>query len=131
MIELQLGEVRWYGISRHFPSGAEAKAAFETVHAADPTGSFNVGLYRHQRVGLDAEPQLVSIVGHQAEGVERAAELLGGEDIEQPGSTWEALILRRTRVVVDLMEKGSGSGRYRIGHGETGEILGSSGRIES
>lgn len=130
MIEMQVGAIQWYGVSRHFASGAEAKAAFEGVHDADPTGSFDVGLYRHQRVGLDREAQLVTIVGHLREGVEQAAKILGGEDIEQHHDTWQTLILRRARMVIGLLGEGAKAGRYRVGHGE-GETLGPGGVIES
>lgn len=130
MFEITLDGYDWYCACRRFPSGAEAKAAFEAAFGTAP-GEMNLGVYRHQRIGLDDEPVLVSVVGRDREDVERADRLLdGGVDTMLHYETWLQLITRRLQVVIDLHGKGAPTGRYRIPHGE-GERMGRDGRFPS
>lgn len=129
MIEIEIADTHWYGVSRIFPTPEEARAAYVGVNEYDSTGRLDIGVYRHQRVGLDDGPVLVSIVGMRREGVEEAERLIGGKEIEQHPDTWAALIARRVRVVMDLHAKGERSGHYEMPHGEEGETMTPDGRF--
>jgi hypothetical protein len=113
----------WFGACRHFNDGAAAKQAFERVFNHDDQGSLGVGVYRHQRVGFDAEAVLVSVIGLDQEGVSKAEELLGGEETELHPETWYELIRRRLQQVLALDAAGKDPGRYRIPHSEGGDQL--------
>lgn len=126
MITILLGEQEtpWYATCRRFETAEDAYAAFVAVHEASPGGEFNIGIYRHQRVGLDKAPVLVSAVGIKREGVEAADAIMDdGEVTELHGSTWLELIRRRAEIVLDLRAIGATHGRYRILHDEPGEAL--------
>jgi len=131
MIEITIADTTWYGVSRVFPTGGEARAAFVALGQHDRDGSLNVGVYRHQRVGLDSEPVLVSIVGIEPEKVAAAAKLIEGEEVEQHPDTWLSLIARRARVVLDLYATGARSGHYEMPHGKEGERLGPDGTFDA
>lgn len=119
VIDFELPEhnLPWFCSCRLFPTPEDAYAAFVNVAEADPTGSFGIGIYRHHRVGLDPKPgMLVSVVGLDREGVEKAEHVLGGEEIELHPSSWVELIKRRAEVVLGLGAANATSGRYRIVH---------------
>jgi hypothetical protein len=123
VVLLSEGVPPWYGSCRKFSSGLTAKAAFERVFGHDDQGRLGVGVYRHQRVGLDTEPVLVSVIGLDEEGVSKAEELLGGEETELHAETWLELIRRRLEMVVALDDAGETDGRFRIEHSEKGDRL--------
>lgn len=109
----------WYGVTMKFATPNQAYAAFVRVHEEDPSGHFNIGLYRHLRVGLDKGAVLLTAVGLDAEGVAAAEELMrGGEEIEMRMESWLGLIGRRAEIVLDLHAEGATSGPYRIEHSE-------------
>lgn len=114
----------WFGSCRQFATGPEAKEAFERLFDHDERGALGVGIYRHQRVGLDSEAKLVSVVGLGEQGVLRAEELLGGEETELHPETWHELIRRRLEVVATMNGAHLPAGRYRIGHSKGGDRLG-------
>lgn len=113
----------WYGSCRQFRSANEAKAAFDRVYGHDDRGSLGVGVYRHQRQGFDAEPVLVSVIGLDREGVLKAEELLGGEEIELHAASWFDLLRRRLEVVATLHAAGKKPGRHRVKHSPEGDKL--------
>ena len=120
MIELPSG---WYGTSRIFGSGQLARAAYLAVGEQDKDGRLGVGVCRHQRIGLDSEAVLVSVVGLQREGVEEAERLLGGEEVELHFSTWKALVDRRVQVLATLNAQGRPDGHYVIKQPKGGRRL--------
>ena len=126
MIAVLLGEgvPPWYGACHEYRSADEAKLGFDRVYGHDDEGSLGVGVYRHMRVGFDTEPVLVSVVGLDREGVEKAEELMGGEEVELHAETWYELIRRRLAVVSTLDAAGKPTGRYRVKHKEGGDRLG-------
>jgi hypothetical protein len=111
----------WHVSCRRFKTGSSAKAAFGRVHNGEH--NLGVGVYRHMRQGLDKEPVLVSVVGLDADKVQAAEELLGGDEIELHPQTWLELIKRRLEVVIALDAAGAEEGRYRIPHSEGGDRL--------
>lgn len=116
----------WYAVCRRFDTGAEAKAAWAALSDLDPTGSWHVGIYRHQRIGKDSEPVLVSLVGDRLEGFEKAEAALaaqGGVEIELHPETWLQMVKRRVEMILALAEQGAGAGRHRIMHPPGGETL--------
>lgn len=123
MIAVSLGEGTppWYCSCRRFYSATGAATAFERIFNHD--SSLGVGVYRHQRVGLDREAMLVSVVGLDPEGVRKAEELLGGEATRLDPENWHDLILRRMKVVNALSQAGEKKGRYRIEHSKNGDPL--------
>ena len=122
MIELPLDET-WYGSSRIFPSGALAREAYARIGEHDHDGRLAVGVYRHQRIGLDAEPVLVTVGGLRREGVEQAERLLGGEEVSLHPSTWLQLVARRLEVVAAMAVQDLPSGHYVVRHPPGGRRL--------
>jgi hypothetical protein len=123
MIVVLLGEQEapWFCICRRFETADDAYAGFVAVFESSPEGERNVGVYQHQRVGLDHAPVLVSVVGTERESVEAAERLIAeGEPTELHGNTWLVLIKRRIAVVLNLSSTGAIEGRYRIVHDEEG-----------
>lgn len=106
----------WYCSCRRFETPELAYAAFVNVSENDPNGKLGVGVYRHQRIGLDKGAVLVSIVGLRRQNVLTAERLLGGEQTDLHPDTWLELIKRRAAVVLDLGAAGMGAGQYRIVH---------------
>lgn len=106
MIEIEVAGTHWFGISRIFASGAQARNAYVALGEYDRDGRLDIGIYRHQRVGLDSEPVLVTIVGLRPETVEEAGKLIEGSEVEQHPDTWLALIARRVRFVLDNPQQG-------------------------
>jgi hypothetical protein len=117
MIAVQMEELEpWFCSCRHFGSDALARAAYLRLSGSDPSGELNIGVYRHGRIGLDHGAVLVSVVGMDADKVERAEEILGGEETELHPSTWLQLIKRRVEVVLKLKEEEKLPGRHEIEH---------------
>lgn len=120
MIVFDLGlaenNLPWYCACHRFDTPELAYEAFLRVDRADPKGSLNVGVYRHQRIGLDKGAVLVSIVGLNRQTVKTAERILSGQETELHPDTWLELIKRRAAVVLDLGSKGMGSGHYRVLH---------------
>jgi hypothetical protein len=106
----------WYCSCRRFETPELAYEAFVNVSDNDPRGKLGIGVYRHQRIGLDHGAVLVSIVGLNRQNVLTGERLLGGEETELHPDTWLELIKRRAEVVLDLGAKGMGAGQYRIVH---------------
>lgn len=127
MIEIGVTPIDvWYGHCRRFESGAAAREAWVAISDLNPDGSWHVGILRHQRVGKDAEPVLVSIVGDKLDGFERAEAALvaqGGEEIELHPQTWLQLVKRRVEVVIALDARGAQPGRHLIPHPWGGDVL--------
>lgn len=118
MIVFDLGlaenNLPWYCSCQHFDTPELAYEAFVRVSEQDPHGKLGVGVYRHQRIGLDDGAVLVSVVGLNRQKVKDAEAILKGEETELHPATWLELIKRRAEVVLDLGSKGMDSGRYRI-----------------
>jgi hypothetical protein len=129
MIEIQIkpGEPPWYGACYRWPTGDEARAAWVALNDLAPEdGSWHVGIYRHQRVGKDTEPVLVSVVGDLRHGVEAAEISLrvdGGEETELHDLTWRELLKRRVEMILKLSAEGAGYGRHSIPHAPGGDTL--------
>ena len=120
VVLLDLGdhELPWYCACHRFETAEDAYAAFVRVHEREPDGSLDMGVFRHQRIGLDAAPVLVSVVSLKKASVELAEELMDGEPTELHPASWLELIKRRAQKVLDLASQGATSGRYRIVHDE-------------
>ena len=125
-IDLIPGEAVWYGCCYRWPTGGEARDAWAAVSDLNLDGSWHVGIFRHQRIGLDSEPVLVSAVGDLKAGVEAAEISLmvdGGIETELHPETWVQLCKRRIEAIIALDEAGAGAGRHRILHPEGGDLL--------
>lgn len=120
MITFDLGlsenNLPWYCSCQHFDTPELAYAAFVRLSEMDPQGKLGVGVYRHQRIGLDKGALLVSVVGLNRQNVKTAERILDGEETELHPESWLELIKRRAAVVLDLGSKGMGAGHYRIVH---------------
>lgn len=128
MILIQITpESLWYGACFRFKTGATAREAWVAVHAAAPKdGAWHVGVYRHQRIGKDKEPVLVSVVGNKREGVASAEAFLcelDCEEIDLHSETWVALVKRRVQKMNELIEQGAGGGRHVIPHPPEGDMI--------
>src|SRR5215467_14407483 len=121
MIEMRIDvpgrTLPWHCACHRFDTPDLAYAAFVRVHEAHPDGRLGLGIYRHQRLGLDSEAVLVSVVGlDKRDEVSEAERILGGEEIQLHPENWLMLIKRRAEVVLELGKEGFQPGRYRIVH---------------
>jgi hypothetical protein len=106
----------WYCSCQRYETPELAYEAFVRLGETDPQGKLGVGVYRHQRIGLDKGAVLVSVVGLNRQNVKTAERILDGEETELHPDSWLELIKRRAAVVLDLGAQGMGAGRYRIVH---------------
>lgn len=128
MIQIDvIPESTWYGACYRFGSGSQARAAWAALMDLAPEdGSWHTGVYRHQRIGKDTEPVLVTAVGDRRFGVEAAEISLqvdGGVETELHPDTWKALIKRRVEMILKLRDEGAGHGRHQIPHAPEGDTL--------
>jgi len=118
MNTIRVLEMDWYWFTRRFPTATMANRVFEDVarYAKRNEGKLDTGLYRH---GTHEEGMVyISGVSHQPEGIEKIARRVGGEDVPSPFEHLEALVLRRARVISELLEAGASGGSYRFPHHE-------------
>lgn len=105
----------WYGVSRRFRTEGIARGAWERLdrEGKRADGALELGAYRH---GPSGEPAtIVTVVGHRREGVEVADRILGGGvENELHDDLWRALVMRRARVMVELLEAGAEPGSHVI-----------------
>ena len=121
----ELAGAKWYVLSRRYPDELSARAAWRRI---DDEGTrrrekLDVGVYRH---GEPENPTLVSAVtlSHaNALVVERLLENDGGEWSALDELWADAMIIRRARVVSDLLAANAPSGRYAIKRGRRGARL--------
>lgn len=117
----------WYGVCYRFETGVRAREVWVALQEAAPAdGAWHTGVYRHQRIGKDKEPVLVSIVGDKKDGFEAAEAFLakqGGEEIDLHPETWIALVKRRVEKIVELTNEGAGFGRHVIPHPPEGDEI--------
>ena len=123
--EYDVGGVQWWVVSREFPSELAARGAWAALEAEGRRrkGKLSLGVYRHgppEQGGF----RFVTAVGHDAAGIAFADRMLErGDDYDLPIDFAEAMILRRARVVVGLLEEGAGPGTYAIKRGRRGARL--------
>ena len=110
-------DMPWYWTSKTYLNERVAASVFMRAHryAERKRGKLDAGLYRHGHEGVG----MVYITGisHRREGLAELEPMLLGEDIEPRIEHVEALIMRRLRVIEDLVEADAKGGSYRIHHG--------------
>jgi hypothetical protein len=115
----------WWWLSRRFRTERGALQAFTRLQAEGKRqhGKLDLGVYRHGEEGETARPaRTITVVSHLLQGMETAERCLAqGEDVELHPANLEALILRRARVVAELLEEQAPAGSYAIRrrHGAT------------
>lgn len=112
MIEQFVKSLKWYAVSRSYPSERMAREGWELVDQKLKNRGLSLGVYRHG--STDAPGTILTVISLQPEGVEKAERLLSlGEEITLEPEILEALILRRMRVVIE--QEGEGYLQIRRG----------------
>jgi len=125
-----VGTMPWYWCCRRFFSPEEAKINFHGLQEEGEKfeGRLGIGVYRH---GLDAaEANYITCVSHESFGIDFATNYLGGEDEDLHPELIRRLVVRRAKVIVDLMGDNAPSGVYRIVHPPGGERINEMGEME-
>ena len=113
---VELGGHTWWWLSRRYRTERGALKAFNDLKAEGDRqhGDLELGVYRHTW-DRDMPADVVTVVSHHPEGMEVAERILAlGEPVELQPANLEALIVRRARVLAELLEQGAPPGSYAI-----------------
>jgi hypothetical protein len=134
---LPVAGMTWHTVTRLYPTAALAKADWEKVQRIDKArqGRMNVGVYRHGPENHELSGRYLTVVGHEREGVEEAAALLGGADANAAADEWwlVGMVGRRIRVLAELEAagaKGPGVGLVVRRPEERGAVLRQDGTMD-
>lgn len=114
MKTVHLYDQDWFTFARLYETAEAASADFERLDRVGKRnkGKLELGVYRLLRREHGA-PRVIACVSIKRHGIDVAEKLLGGEDYYGISEKeWQALILRRARVVVSL--EGAEPGSYKI-----------------
>lgn len=112
----EINGVTWYWLCRRFKDADTAKRQFDFLNteAKKHEGKLGLGCYRHGP--SNEQKRYVTCVSHDEEGMTIADMILGGTNYTLADDVVEALIMRRARIVVDLVEQGAASGVHEFHH---------------
>lgn len=129
IVEYELAGMRWWIVSRRFPSAEIARLAWEALESEGRRvkGALDLGVYRH---GVTDDPTIVTALSHRPEGVIVADRMLAAPDFDLPDEWAEALILRRVKVIGGLLADKAEPGSYAIRRGRRGGRLHPDGTME-
>lgn len=115
----------WYVLTKRYKTERGAIAALNGLHAAGKRaqGKLDLGVYRHGEAGSSFVATNITVVSHLREGVEVAEQLLAaGDDVELDPVNIDALIVRRARVVADLLDAHAKPGSYVMRRGRPARV---------